>query len=479
MPSSPRDPIVSDCVFVHVPRIAQGRREIMVMPLGLPALANLLADRDGAEPAILHLGIERELDSAFSLRDALAHAPRLLMISLHWYLQSRSVINAAKRIRSWLPDTTIVLGGLTASVFAREILEQLPFIDAVVRGDGEQPVLALRRAIASGPSDRSKLRDVPNLLWRDSQGGLHDNGLTYQLDLAGSSELRHGDLRLLRNRETYVSQALYADFSEGAESGGYAQAAYLNAGRGCSVACVNCGGAAPAQVSICGRQGVLLYPQDKLIRDVEEALKEGARVLRMSFDPPAARRHLQTWFDAIGALGQSLRLVFDLWFLPTTDLLNSMARTFQPGSTLILSPECGSETVRKRVRGLPFSNDHLIRSIHEIESRGFRAHCFFAAGLPTETPQDIDQSVALIHRIRNETQSGVSVCPMVADPGSPLFVDPEAHGATLTRRSLRDFYDEKGVPNGPGYETNWFTETDILKACDRLLREAGLPPVYS
>lgn len=467
MPPGPTDAAIR---FLHVPRVTQGRREIMVMPLGLPALANLLQD-EGIPSDILHLGIERELDPAFSLRSTLcANPPRLLLLSLHWYLQTRPALNVAKRVRPWLPETKIVLGGLTASVFAREILEQLGFVDAVVRGDGELPLLALARSLDAGG-----LHDVPNLVWRDGSGGLHDNGLRYQLDDDVAARLRHGSLARLRNWEAYLERALYADFSEGAEEGGYARAAYLNAGRGCTVSCVNCGGAASAQTVTCGRKGVLLYPIDKLMRDVGEAVGEGARVLRMSFDPPAARRHLASWFDAIGSTHASLRLVFDCWLLPSPELLDAMARTFVPGSTLVLSPECGSEAVRKRVRGLPFSNDDLLRSIREIEARGLRAHCFFSAGLPTETPADLDESVRLIHRIRRETQAGISVCPMVADPASPLWLDPGRWGVTLTRRTLRDFYDEKGEPGGPGYATEWFSEAEILAACDRLLREAGLP----
>lgn len=467
----------ADCLFIHVPRWDGNRREIMVMPLGLPALANLIADETELEPVILHLGIEREANPSFSLRSMLsAHPPRLVFLSLHWYLQTRSVIGLAQRIRAWVPDSTIILGGLTASVFARELLEQLPFIDGVVHGDGEASVLALvRESIGDRAKGGGALHDVPNLLWRDGAGVLHANRAQYSLDEADAAKLRHGSLRLLRNRQAYLDRALYADFSEGTREPGYARAAYLNAGRGCSVNCVNCGGGAEAQSELCKRRGILLYPLEKLIRDVEEALAESAEVLRMSFDPPSARRSLVAWFDAVAALGSPLRLVYDLWHLPSRDLLNAMQRAFMSGSTLILSPECGSEQVRRRVRGFSFSNEELLRAIREIEGRGFQAHCFFSAGLPTETPDDTELSIALIERIRMETSAGISVCPMVADPGSPLFRDPGSFGARLTRTSLRDFYEEKGVANGPGYETEHFTEGEILTACDRLLHASGLP----
>jgi radical SAM superfamily enzyme YgiQ (UPF0313 family) len=451
----------------------------MVMPLGLPALANLVADRTSTATSIAHLGIEREVNPAFSLRDLLSPTPpRLLLLSLHWYPQVRPVLDLARSLRALAPESLIVLGGFTASLFAHDILEHFPCVDAVVKGDGEEAVVALARACAWSRSPvQQLLHDVPNLLWRDAHGVVRTNPTRYLLDARDSASLRHGSLLLLRHHDAYVRRALYADFSEGGGEAPYARTAYLNAGRGCSVACANCGGGTHAQASICGRDGTLIYPLPKLVHDVEEALSHGVDVLRTSFDPPSARRAIRSWFDAIGTLGKPLRLVYDLWCLPSTELLDSMARTFLPASTLILSPECGSEAVRKRVRGFPFSNDHLLRAIHAIEERGLRAHCFFSAGLPTETPQDVDQSVALIHRIRSDTGAGISVCPMIADPGSPLFLDPVSYGASLTRRTLDDFYRDDD-PHRPGYCTEFFSEPQVLEACDRLLHAAGLPAAF-
>ncbi len=449
------------------------------MPLGLPALANLVADRTNAAASIAHLGIEREVNPAFALEHLLSPSPPpLLLISLHWYPQVRPVLDLARSLRQLAPQSLIVLGGFTASLFAHDILHHFPDVDAVVKGDGEQAVVALARACTtSQTSVHQPLHDVPNLVWRDPQGTIRTNAARYLLDVHDAASLRHGSLHLLRHHDAYVRRALYADFSEGGDETPYARTAYLNAGRGCSVACANCGGGSHAQAAICGRDGTLVYPLPKLVRDVQEALSHGATVLRTSFDPPSARRAIRTWFDAIATLRVPLRLVYDLWCLPSADLLDSMARTFLPSSTLVLSPECGSETVRKRVRGFPFSNDRLLRAIHAIETRGLRAHCFFSAGLPTETPADVDETVALIDRIRSETSAGISVCPMIADPGSPLFLNPDSFGASLTRRTLHDFYRDDD-PHRPGYRTAFFSEPQILGACDRLLRAAGLPAAY-
>jgi radical SAM superfamily enzyme YgiQ (UPF0313 family) len=472
----------NECLMIHVPRWNPTRREIMVMPLGFPSLANLIRDEIGVEPTLMHLGIEYEVNPDFSMRSWLdAHPPRQVFLSLHWHQQTRSVINLARKIRSWLPETKIILGGLTASVFARPIMEQLRFIDAVVQGDGEEPILALVRSLDnhrlsnSWNANNSTLHEIPNLCWRDDKGGLHANPRRYHLDMMTAGKLRHGSLQFLRHRKAYLERVLYADFSQGAQEKGQPRTAYLNAGRGCTVDCATCGGGAKAQSITRGKKGLLLYPLPKLMRDVKEASSEGANLLRMSFDPPGARTLLCNWFHALAEMGTSLRLVYDLWHLPSTNLLDSMSRTFEKGSTLVLSPECGSENVRRRIRGLSFSNDELLRSIQEVESRGFHAHCFFSGGLPTESPDDVKASIALIHRIQAQTEAGISVCPMVLDPASPIHRNPDAFDLTLTRKTLQDFYEEKGIADGPGYETRWYSEQEILEVCNCLLNAAGLP----
>ncbi len=456
-----------DALFVHVPRWVGDRREIMVMPLGLPALANLLADA-GRRVEVVHLGIEREVDPGFSPRGMLlATSPKVVFLTLHWHYQTRPVIDFAYRTRMWLPEARIILGGLTATAFASEIVGNLRFIDGVVRGDGEEPVRALARVLLDG---QGTLADVPNLVWRDADGEVIHNEHGWVLDESVAEGLRHGDLALLRNRQAYVARALYADFSEGAAgSEGYGHAAYLNAGRGCTADCVSCGGSRESQLLTTHRDGLLLYSIAKLQRDLRDAMADGARVLRCSFDPPHARAHVRRWFEAIRAEGMRLRLIYDLWYLPTPAFLDDWQRTFEPGSVAVISPESGSEAVRYRVRGLPFRNDRLLAAIRACEDRGIGVHCFFSAGLPTETGQDIDTTARLIERIRSTTRAAVSVCPMVLDPASPLFLHPGKFGARLLRQSLKDYYDGVGLPEGPGYETDQFDEAGILEACNRLL----------
>lgn len=464
-----------DALFLHVPRYRGQRREVMVLPMGLPAMVNLLAD-EGRRVEIWHLGIESEVTRGFSLRAALERAqPSVILLSLHWNQQTRPVIDLAERVKRWRPEAKVVLGGLTASVFAREAAGALPFVDAVVRGDGEEPVRQLLRCWID---DEGTLAQIPNLVRRGSDGAVVEADERWQLGADLAASLRHGDLGRLRHRGAYLERALYADFSRGAEgSEGYRRAAYLNAGRGCAARCVYCGGAAAGQLVSSGRRGVLLYPLEKLVVDVRDAAGAGAEVLRSSFDPTPARPLVRQWLEALEAEGLRLRWIYDLWSLPTPELLEALGRRSAAGSVVVFSPECGSERVRQRVRPPGLSDEELLRSIEAAEAEGLRTHCFFSAGLPGEGPAEVEQTARLIERLRASTAAAVSVAPMYVDPGSPMWLEPARHGVRLLRSRLLDFYNEIGLPGGPGYETEHFDEAAILAACDRLLAAADLPPM--
>lgn len=471
-----------DALFVHAPLWRGGRREIMVMPLGLPALANLLAD-EGRKVSLIHLGIESEVAAApsgeksgasFSLRELLeAERPRMVLLSLHWNQQTKPVIDLAQKVRAWIPECKIVLGGLTASVFAEEAMASLRFLDAVVKGDGEEPLRRLAKVWLDGEGE---LGAIPNLIWRESSGEIRTNESSWVLDNRTAATLRHGDLSLLRHYPEYLSRSLYADFSPGARgSEGYPFATYLNAGRGCNKGCICCGGATESQLLTSRRRGYLLYPLDKLAADLRDAAKQGAQVIRSSFDPPGSREHIIRWFERMFDEGHRFRLIYDLWELPTDELLTSIARFFDSGSTVVFSPECGNERVRASVRPPGWSNDALLAAIRGTEDVGIATHCFFTAGLPGETASNVDETARLIERIRSETSSEVSVTPMYVDPASPIWIYPERYGVRLLRKGLADFYDVRGGVDGPGYETEHFDAAGILEACRRLLAVSAKP----
>ena len=107
-------------------------------------MVNLLRAK-GWQVQGLNFPLEIMLNTGFNLDQWLAviESPRLVMIDLHWYEHSFGAIDIARHVRRILPEAKIVIGGLTATYFAEEILQTHREIDYVIRGDGEIPLLKL------------------------------------------------------------------------------------------------------------------------------------------------------------------------------------------------------------------------------------------------------------------------------------------------------------------------------------------------
>lgn len=74
-----------------------------------------------------------------------------LAMDLHWYFSVEAVGWIAAHCKRLRPDLPIVLGGITASFYARHLLRVFP-VDYVVQGDGEQCFPALVAALCAGRS---------------------------------------------------------------------------------------------------------------------------------------------------------------------------------------------------------------------------------------------------------------------------------------------------------------------------------------
>ena len=67
-----------------------------------------------------------------------------------------------KIAREVAPDAVTVLGGIHATFMFRQVLTEAPWIDVIVRGEGEEIVVNLMNAIAEGrwPADKRKIQGL-------------------------------------------------------------------------------------------------------------------------------------------------------------------------------------------------------------------------------------------------------------------------------------------------------------------------------
>ena len=154
--------------LVNAPAYSIGgaSRRTVYFPIGLLSIGATLR-KHGRAVRVFDLNnmqidaFEPHLNAVFALWLA-EFRPRVVgiggLFSGAWPFQKQ----IAQCVRRVLPEAAIVLGGIHATMFSREILDRYPFIDYVVIGEGEETMQTLLERLEAG----SDLADVDGLVYR-------------------------------------------------------------------------------------------------------------------------------------------------------------------------------------------------------------------------------------------------------------------------------------------------------------------------
>ncbi|NIR87056.1 hypothetical protein GWO13_05565 [Candidatus Bathyarchaeota archaeon] len=103
----------------------------MTIPIGLMSISDYL-DRYGFKVRIMNLREMMVSDPDFNVENFLKKVDAAIFgIDLHWCTHSQGAIEIARLCKKHHPNSLVVLGGLTATRFASEIVSKFHFIDAV------------------------------------------------------------------------------------------------------------------------------------------------------------------------------------------------------------------------------------------------------------------------------------------------------------------------------------------------------------
>jgi len=144
----------------HDPGPIGFRLVAMPEPLALELLAGMVPDH---EVRILDLRVDPNLDEALTHFDPDVVAITALTTEVY------AAQEVLQRVRQLSPDAFTVTGGHHATLVPKDF--QRPGVDAICLGEGEFVFPPLIDALKSGRS----LREVPNLIWRDRDGGFIHN----------------------------------------------------------------------------------------------------------------------------------------------------------------------------------------------------------------------------------------------------------------------------------------------------------------
>jgi B12-binding domain/radical SAM domain protein len=469
--------IKPDLILLHAPHVYDFRKLVQLhgpvsdlvpatpafemYPLGFTSLEEYL-EKAGFRVRIVNLAYlmlgSRRFDAEKYIHGL--DAP-LFGIDLHWLVHAHGAVEMARLVKKHHPGARVIFGGFTASYYWQELIKY-PEADYVMRGDTtEEPMRQFLKAFKS-----RRLSAVPNLVWKDSRGLVHDNGLSYvpdRLDFVMDNHygglvdqvLRYRDIKGIIPFKGWLSHPITAVFSC----------------RGCDRQCVFCGGSRSAMKRVTGRKETAFRTPEEIHRDIKNIsrVSRGPIFILADIRQNGEARAL----DLLRLLQRrpvNNTLMFELYRPATARFIEDLSLA-APRFGLDISPHSHDPAVRKAT-GLDYTNAELEETInaalyHEAE----RVEVYFMIGLPRQTKESVLEDTAyceyLLRKFDADRRLFLYQGPLspFLDPGSLAFENPGRYGYRLLFRTLAEHREALTGPSWKyilNYETKWLSRKDIV-----------------
>ncbi len=468
-------------VFLHPPAVFDFRKraifpgpidntlpnctpQFIVPPIGMVSIAEYLM-RNGAKVRIFNLGELMMNSPSFELEDFLkGNYARIYAIDLHWCNHSQGAIEVAKLCKRIHSDSFVVLGGLTATCFSTEILQKFPFVDAVVRGEGEIPMLKLLNSL-----ELRKIEQVHNLTFRKDKR-IMVNPMSPPVSNLDEYEFAMPELLEPGNLST-----------RGVSPDGKVVRWWgIPICRGCAYSCHHCGGSSLSYETLLSREKLAFRSPSKLVEDLRKLSEKGFKSVFLFQDPRmGGASYYKSLFKELKEAKLDIDLGMELFIPAGKDYLEEL-KSIKIPINLSISPESAVEEVRIP-HGRNYSNESLLKTIDLCRDLQIKLGIFFMVGLGKDTPESIKQTLLFCEmlyfkdrekRFNKEErlfQGPLWFKPEMAllillDPGSFGFNFPEQAGYNLIFKSFEDYYKGLSLPSWHqwiSYETKYMNK-DML-----------------
>jgi B12-binding domain/radical SAM domain protein len=451
-----------DLVLLHPPSVYDFRQEAILYgpiadfapapyvfelhPLGYGSLTDYL-EYAGYRVHIVNLARHMLDDPKFDADEAIAALnPIAFGIDFHWLSHAQGSLAVAQIVKTFHPETPVILGGFSATYYQRELMDY-PQVDYILRGDStEEPLLHLMECLSLG-----RVPDlVPGLTWRTRSGHVVENPMGPPL--ASLDDLNsNGSPSFNYQRDYPVAIGPMA--------------------RGCVKNCPTCGGSAYTYERIHKRQAPSYRSPERLAQDLYDARRSQNGSVYVPFDIT------QPGMDYAYRLLQAMRGFPNLICL---NLFQPMPRKFLqdvanalPHFALQISMDSHDARVRQAM-GKSYSNLAVEQTIADALSLGCeRFDLHLTIGLPRQGYDSVMATVAycddLLTRLGGDGRLQPFIAPLVPflAPGSIAFEKPEQTGYHLLFRTLEEHRRALLAPTWKyvlNYETDWMTRDDIVRA---------------
>ncbi len=469
----------SDIIFMHAPSVYDFRKKPIfygpvsdvipsspvfeMYPMGFMTISSHL-EAAGFKTRIVNIAVQMLQSEKFDAEERIRKLDaKVFAIDLHWMPHAHGALELAKIVKKHHPDAKVEFGGLTSSYFADELIRR-PEVDLVMRGDTtEVPTVRLMEALAKG----GDLSQVPNLVWKDAEGKVHDNGLTYSLESLDEIMFDYGTMIkcVMRNRDIKGALPWYGWDKLPLTS--------VFTVRGCSINCAECGGSHYANGRVVCRKKPAFRSPEKLAEDID--------IVQSYLDTPVfivgdLRQQSMGYAERFLKECRDRRIknhvVIELFNGATPEYFKDIDRSFEGGWSIEFSPDSHDEKVRLAL-GKGYTNEAIEKTIPAAFRNGCsRFDLFYMNGLPYQDRESAMSSVRASKRLWESVQRddrlfiyNAPFAPFV-DPGSRVFEEPEKWGYRLRARTLEDhrkLLDNPSWKHVLSYETEWMSRDDVAE----------------
>jgi B12-binding domain/radical SAM domain protein len=464
-------------VFLHPPSVYDFRNEILFsgpvartvvpltsvylcIPIGALSMVEYV-ERHGYNVKITNMAENMVTKEDFDVEKHIKNIDsKIFGIGLHWCVHSQGAIELAKICKKYHPNSLVILGGLTATIFDKEILQNNPSVDMIIRGEGEEALLSLLKAYS-----REDYSQVNNLTYRRNSK-IVVNEMKKPCDNLDDYNFTKLDLLDVKDKMLQFGNTKYW---------------HIPLCRGCVYNCITCGGSQYSYKKYLNRDKIALRSPEKVIEDLNHLIEQNVRSVFI--------------FQDMRICGEkySNKLV-DLLHKEKIDLENITIELFQPASKtfikklstipanliyLTLSPESGVNEVRKAY-GRDYTNDDLLKfieNIRDIQSKRLILSTFFMIGLSYQSEDTLRETWKFWDKILTtntvEYEDFKLKLPKVVaefdimtylDPGSLAFDYPEKYGYRLNFNNFTGY--QQGMLN-PSWKY-WFSYETMTLNRDNL-----------
>ena len=291
------DPL--DVLYIH-PAVD---RQDFHLPMGVISLMNSL---DCRKRGVM----------LWELTPSLIRRARIAVLDLNWYFPLALVERAAAVLKQYHPRIVVVVGGATATIFARQIVERFA-VDYVVRGDAERPFRLLIQTLLDGGATHHS----PNLVFPGGAAewsySVSPDDTDYQL----LDPVTVDWFPTFHQRMQRVHRDHPGEFRE--DLGVYPFVPVL---RGCRHACEGCY-ANPQNHWGLFRRGFVARPADAVIDSLERCQRAGLSTAHIIGD--FCELLPETFADAILSRNYDLHLTYDLFNLPPPQRIDEFLARFR------------------------------------------------------------------------------------------------------------------------------------------------------